>query len=191
MYNNSRNNTLVKERTQKASVTESIVRGGYEELFAFNKKSNTTVIKTKMEYQTPTMEFVANIAPITVDARRQALNEDIMPSSTTMQFEKENTEVYEDLRLKNQNKNKVEKSYKINTKAKLLVAVYSLVVATILSLIVINSRMLKNLDNSIDNYSSQVATLNQEYTAVMEELGDVMSDDTIIEKAIEMGMEQA
>ena len=51
--------------------------------------------------------------------------------------------------------------------------------------------MLKNLDNSIDNYSSQVATLNQEYTAVMEELGDVMSDDTIIEKAIEMGMEQA
>ena len=70
-------------------------------------------------------------------------------------------------------------------------AVYSLVVATILSLIVINSRMLKNLDNSIDNYSSQVASLNQEYTQVMEELGDVMSDDTIIEKAIEMGMEQA
>ena len=191
MYSNSRNNTLVKERTQKSSVTESIVKGGYEELFAFNKKSNTTVIKTKMEYQSPTMEFVANIAPSSVDARREVLNEDVMPSSTTMQFEKENTEVYEDLRFKNINKQKQEKNYKINTKAKLLVAVYSLVVATILSLIVINSRMLKNLDNSIDNYSSQVASLNQEYTQVMEELGDVMSDDTIIEKAIEMGMEQA
>ena len=191
MYNNSRNNTLVKEKTKTTNVTENIVRGGYEELFAFNKKSNTTVTKTKMEYQTPTMELVSTVAPAKVDARREVLNEDIMPSTTTMQFEKANTEVYEDLRLKNKNKNKVEKNYKINTKAKLLVAVYSLVVATILSLIVINSRMLKNLDNSIDNYTSQVANLNQEYTAVMDELDYAMSEENIIDKAIEMGMEKA
>lgn len=183
MYNNGRNNTLVKERT------ESIVRGGYEELFAFNKKSNTTATKTKLEYQTPTVELVASVAPSKVEERRVAVNEDFMPSATTMQFEKENSEVYEDLRAKN--KHKEEKGYKLNTKAKLLVAVYSLVVATILSLIVINSRMLKNLDNSIDNYSSQVSALSSEYTAVMEELDVVMSDDTIIEKAIEMGMEKA
>lgn len=191
MYNNSRNNTLVKEKSKTTSVTENIVRGGYEELFAFNKKSNTTVTKTKMEYQTPTMELVSTVAPAKVDARREVLNEDIMPSTTTMQFEKANTEVYEDLRVKNKNKNKDEKNYKINTKAKLLVAVYSLVVATILSLIVINSRMLKNLDNSIDNYTSQVASLNQEYTAVMDELDYAMSEEIIIDKAIEMGMEKA
>ena len=189
MYNNSRNNTLVKERTENASVTESIVRGGYEELLAFNKKSNTTVTKAKMEYQTPTIEFVQNGQA--KGSYREALNEDFMPSSTTMQFDKENTEVYEDLRLKNKTKNKVAKDYRINTKAKLLVAVYTLVVATILSLIVINSRMLKNLDNSIDNYSSQVKSLNQEYAQVMDELNDVMSDETIIDKAIEMGMEKA
>ena len=88
-------------------------------------------------------------------------------------------------------KTREDKGYKFNTKAKLLVAVYSLVVAAILSLIVINSRMLKNLDNSIDNYSSQVTDLSQRYTAVMEELDNVMSDETIIEKAIEMGMEKA
>ena len=191
MYNNSRNNTLVKERTKTTNVTESIVRGGYEELFAFNKKSNTAATKTKMEYQTPTMEFIASVAPAKVDARREVLNEDIMPSVTTMQFERENTEVYEDLRLKNKNKNKVEKNYKINTKAKLLVAVYSLVVATILSLIVINSRMLKNLDNSIDNYSSQVSSLSKEYSAVVDELNYVMSEETIIDKAVQMGMEKA
>ncbi|MBR2336836.1 MAG: hypothetical protein IKA61_02700 [Clostridia bacterium] len=191
MYNNSRNNTLVKERTEKASVAESIVRGGYEELFAFNKKSNASATKTKMEYQTPTMEFIASVAPAKVDARREVLNEDVMPSSTTMQFEKENTEVFEDLRAKNKAGKKVEKNYKINTRAKLLVAVYSLVVATILSLIVINSRMLKNLDNSIDNYSSQVQVLNQEYSVVMDELTDVMSDETVIDKAVEMGMEKA
>ena len=191
MYNNSRNNTLVKEKTKTTNFNENIVIGCYEELFAFNKKSNTTVTKTKMEYQTPTMELVSTVAPAKVDARREVLNEDIMPSTTTMQFEKANTEVYEDLRVKNKNKNKVEKNYKINTKAKLLVAVYSLVVATILSLIVINSRMLKNLDNSIDNYTSQVASLNQEYTAVMDELDYAMSEETIIDKAIEMGMEKA
>jgi hypothetical protein len=51
--------------------------------------------------------------------------------------------------------------------------------------------MLKNLDNSIDNYTSQVASLNQEYTAVMDELDYAMSEETIIDKAIEMGMEKA
>ena len=183
MYNNRRNNTLVQEKT------ESIVRGGYEELFAFNKKSNTAVTKTKMEYQTPTIELISSVVPSRVEERRVEVNEDMMPSSTTMQFEKENSEVFEDLRTKN--KKRETKAYKFNTKAKLLVAVYSLVVATILSLIVINSRMLKNLDNSIDNYSSQFSTLSQEYNAVMEELDVVMSDETVIEKAIEMGMERA
>lgn len=189
MYNNSRNNTLVKERTQKATATENIVRGGYEELFTFNRKSNATVTKTKMEYQTPTIELVSTTAPAKIEERREVVNEDMMPSTTTMQFEKSNSEVYEDLRVKS--KKHVEKSYKINTKAKLLVAVYALVVVTILSLIVINSRMLKNLDNSINNYSSQVTTLNQEYSRVISELDDVMSDETIIEKAIDMGMEKA
>ena len=183
MYNNRRNNTLVKEKN------ESIVKGGYEELFAFNKKSNTTATKTKMEYQTPTIEFISSAVSSRVEERHVQINEDMMPSATTMQFEKENTEVFEDLRTKN--KTREDKGYKFNTKAKLLVAVYSLVVAAILSLIVINSRMLKNLDNSIDNYSSQVTDLSQRYTAVMEELDNVMSDETIIEKAIEMGMEKA
>ena len=119
-----------------------------------------------------------------------------MPTSTTMQFESSaDNDVYEDLRVRNTAKEKKQiktgKAYKFNTKAKLLVAVYALVVVTILSLIVINSNMLKNLDNSIDNYSSQVTELTQEYNMVQEELEIAKSDETIIEKALEMGMEKA
>jgi hypothetical protein len=51
--------------------------------------------------------------------------------------------------------------------------------------------MLKNLDNSIDNYSAQVSELSQEYDVVMDKLENVMSDDAIIRKAVEMGMERA
>ena len=73
----------------------------------------------------------------------------------------------------------------------MLIAVYAVVVLTIFSLIILNSKMLKNLDNTIDNYSSQVEVLSKEYTEVLDELGHTMSDEEIIRKATEMGMEKA
>ena len=107
-----------------------------------------------------------------------------------MQFESyEENDIYEEVRPKNETD--LQKKYKINTKGKVLIAVYALVVATILSLIVINSRMLKSLDTSISGYASKVTELTQEYAKVTEELDYVKSDAVIAEKAENFGMVKA
>ena len=104
-----------------------------------------------------------------------------------MQFESdEDNDIYEEVRPKNETD--LQKKYKINTKGKVLIAVYALVIATILSLIVINSRMLKSLDNSISGYAGKITELTEQYTNVNAELDYVKSDEVIIEKAEAMGM---
>lgn len=191
MYNN-KNNTAVKERTFEPTTKERAYNGNIEELFTFDD-----VIEEKVStkaYHAPEVENFTKEREVVKEKVEQS--EDFMPTSTTMQFESSaDNDVYEDLRVRNTTNEKKQKksgkAYKFNTKAKLLVAVYALVVVTILSLIVINSNMLKNLDNSIDNYSSQVTELTQEYNMVQEELEIAKSDETIIEKALEMGMEKA
>ena len=191
MYNN-KNNTAVKERTSEPATKERAYNGNIEELFSFDE-----VIEEKSSAKAYHAPVVENFTATREEASEKVeQSEDFMPTSTTMQFESSaDNDVYEDLRVRNtareKKQRKTGKAYKFNTKAKLLVAVYALVVVTILSLIVINSNMLKNLDNSIDNYSSQVTELTQEYNMVQEELEIAKSDETIIEKALEMGMEKA
>ncbi len=122
-----------------------------------------------------------------VKAPLREFDEDLIPSSTTMQFESdEDNDIYEEVRPKNETD--LQKKYKINTKGKVLIAVYALVIATILSLIVINSRMLKSLDNSISGYAGKITELTEQYTNVNAELDYVKSDEVIIEKAEAMGM---
>ena len=83
-----------------------------------------------------------------VAAPRVEESEDLRPSSTTMQFESaEDSDLYEDLDYKRESK--AEENFRISSKGKMLIAIYSAVVILILSLIIINARMLKSLDGSL------------------------------------------
>ncbi len=191
MYNNGRNETLTKERTTSSEALrhENNIKKNWEQLMSFNKRQDAPIKKELKAYETPTVKYVmSNI--LDTQTVEKTENVDLKPTITTMQFEKsEQNDIYQEIRP--QVDNKIDKDYKINAKSKILIAVYALVVVTIFSLIIINSRMLKNLDNSIDNYSAQVSELSQEYDVVMDKLENVMSDDEIIRKAVEMGMERA
>lgn len=191
--NNSRNtDTLFKERneTEAARAHEHNIKRNWDSLMSFNKRNPE--VRARKEYEAPTVKYEAR----NITAEREAENlfesEDMRPSVTTMQFDgKEDSELYEDIRRAPKTVNRENKAYKINTKGKLLIAVYALVVVTIFSLIILNSRMLKNLDNTIGNYSSQVTQLSAQYEEIMEELNFTMSDEEIERKAVEMGMEKA
>ena len=193
MYNNGKNDSLVKERavSQDAIRHENNIKKNWEQLMSFNKRQDAPVRKELKAYETPTVKYQMNaIFDTAVEEAQVVENVDLKPSTTTMQFEKsEQNDIYQEIRPAVSSKE--EKGYKINTRSKVLIAVYALVVVTIFSLIILNSRMLKNLDNSIDNYSAQVAELTVERNEIMNELNQVMSDDVIIEKAVEMGMEKA
>jgi hypothetical protein len=192
MYNKVVNETLTKEKTRNNDALrhESDIPKNWEQLMSFNKRQDVTQVKELKKYETPQVCVVRNYAY----EQETEINENLRPTSTTEQFKaSEDNEIYSDIRqIKEVKKsNKIDKEYKINTKGKLLIAVYALVVITIFSLIILNSRMLRNLDNSIDNYASQVTKLSEEYDVVVNELNHVMSDEEVIKKAIEMGMERA
>ena len=104
-----------------------------------------------------------------------------------MQFgQGEDEDIYEDVNVKRAEK--TEKGFKLSSKGKVLLAVYALVIITILSLIILNSRMLRSLDASIDRYNTQLKDLNTRYETVINEYEYVSSDEVIIQKAEEMGM---
>ena len=118
--------------------------------------------------------------------------EDSYPSQTTMQFsDKElRSNPFEDFRPKNEDA--IDKQYKINTKGKVLIAVYALVVATIFALIILNTRLLKTMNASFAEKSRQVEILQEEVISLNAELDYVSSDAVIEQKAqAQLGMVKA
>lgn len=167
MYNNVKTNALEKEDARERQYAKDATN--LDKILGMQDADDTKILGEKV--RTPLKE----------------VDEDLIPSSTTMQFESdEDNDIYEEVRPKNETD--LQKKYKINTKGKVLIAVYALVIATILSLIVINSRMLRSLDNSISGYTGKITELTEQYTNVNAELDYVKSDEVIIEKAEAMGM---
>lgn len=171
MYNNGKSGVLEKEDVKESQYAKDATN--LEKILGMHEDADDSEIIDAEKWNTK--------------APSNGADEDLVPSSTTMQFESyDDNDIYEEVHSKNETD--LQKKYKINTKGKVLIAVYALVVATILSLIVINSRMLKSLDSSISGYVSQVTELTEEYAKVNEELDYVKSDDVIIEKAEAFGM---
>ena len=113
-------------------------------------------------------------------------DEDLRPSATTMQFMNRRGEAYEDYRAEGERV--ANRKFKINAKAKVLIAVYALVVLTIFALIILNTTLLKSLDKTVAAKQMQVEQLTKENEALTRTLEEVSSDETIAEKAEEMGM---
>ena len=169
MYNNGKTGVLEKEDVRESQYANDATH--MEKILGMHEDADDSEI--------------IDAEKLNTKAPSNGADEDLVPSSTTMQFESyDDNDIYEEVHSKNETD--LQKKYKINTKV--LIAVYALVVATILSLIVINSRMLKSLDSSISGYASQVTELTEEYAKVNEELDYVKSDDVIIEKAEAFGM---
>lgn len=117
-------------------------------------------------------------------------NIDLIPSPTTMQFVgKERSYLYEDF---NNRENHIEDddnvSYRINTKSKIMIAVYALVVLTIFTLIVLNTRLLKTMDDNINEQEATIQTLTEENIQLHNQFEFVSSNEEVLRRAAEMGM---
>lgn len=116
--------------------------------------------------------------------------DDLIPSKTTMQFiGKERDYVYEDMN----DRAVVEKDHALykegmSNKSKVMIVVYALVVLTIFTLIIMNTRLLKNMNSSISEQEARIVSLQEENAALSNRYETVSSDDEIVKKALEMGM---
>lgn len=117
-------------------------------------------------------------------------NKDLMPSPTTMQFVgNEKNFVYEDLNNRQKHvEDEEDASYRINTKSKVMIAVYALVVLTIFTLIILNTRLLKDMDTNINEQEAKIQALQEANSQLYNQYEILSSDEEIVRRATEMGM---
>lgn len=121
---------------------------------------------------------------------QNAFEDDLVPSGTTMQFAgKDRNYVYEDMndRTDTEKENALYKEG-MSSKSKIMIAVYAIVVLTIFTLIIMNTRLLKTMNNNISEQEARIATLTEENAALNSRYEQVSSDEEVIRRAIDMGM---
>lgn len=158
----------------------------------FNTPVNTYSAENNARYSAPVMSDRNAYSEQTIampTAGKEENTENLRPTSTTMQFESsQDNDIFEDVGYKQIVKH--EENFSISGKGKLLIAVYALVVALILSLVIINSRMLRSLDSSISAFGTKIENLNAEYTKISEELDVANGEEAISKWATEHGYQR-
>ena len=79
-------------------------------------------------------------------------------------------------------------SFKLSARGKAMIAIYSIVVATIIALIMMNAKVLKNMQRDIEREESEIEDLIVRSQILEEELEYVSGEEAITERAIELGM---
>ena len=106
-------------------------------------------------------------------------DEDIRPTSTTMQFG-DDIDIRRDM---NRAQDKNEDGYYLNKKGKLVVTLYALVVTVILALIVMNTGVLASLSAKTDAKSAELSATVAKYEAIQSEIDAMTSPDYVIDVA--------
>jgi len=118
-----------------------------------------------------------------VEASKEVVDfsdEDIRPTSTTMQFGDDIEQIREEMK-----KSEVieESAYHLNAKGKVAVILYSLVVTVILALIVLNTGILATFTSREKAISASLNEKVVEYNQVMSNVENISSPDYIIDVA--------
>ena len=110
--------------------------------------------------------------------------EDITPSSTTMQFQGQASAE----RFYGDHVNEEKFSFSLNAKGKILIGIYAAVVALIVAAIIIITGVNRSLSQAIAVKSQEVNDLKTEYSQIVDEIKQVTSNDYIANEAENIGM---
>lgn len=130
------------------------------------------------KYQETTEEKVENDevkAELSLDSNDTASNEDISPSSTTMQFGMEQAdELFAEM-----NEKQVEK-YSLTKKGKVVVFLYAMAISVIFALIVLNTGVLAVLSRENIASSQILNSKIEEYNTLKAEIENISSEEYIL-----------
>ena len=130
------------------------------------------------------IEQVPDVIDMNVDLTEN--EEDIRPTSTTLQFnDGDVAEMYGEMDKSTAKKEK----YHLSSKGKLVVVLYSLVVAVIMALIMINTGVLASLSKTSEAKVNELNALASEYNTLSETVENISSNEYVIEQATQLGME--
>lgn len=166
----------VTEETRNANMSKN-----FDMLLNYEKYIEEAKQKELEEQRIREMTAAAQETARTQTIEKENVNsEDITPTSTTMQFGVEDVgNLYSDMKEEEKENTK----FRMNARGKLLLAVYTIVVATILALIIINTSVLSSLRSNNAAAESRLETLRNNYTQVTDKLNEVSSDEHVIDIA--------
>ena len=191
-YSNRQSSTAVLEKPvssyrnyvnapkeESAAEASARMRENLQKLLNYDRYSETVV-----DSVAPTKETEEQSPAKTVIEEKSYLDEDSRPTSTTMQFGDD-----ADADIRNEiapQKTEEKKSVKLSAKGKIIIALYSVVVALIFALIVINTTMLSKVRNDIAMKQGQLSAIQTEYQLSEERLQEL--ENKVPDKAEEFGM---
>ncbi len=187
--NQSRSNValLEKEEVKNSNYSAEVREETYEEAKErmqrnLNKLLNydNTALATNEEAKVETEEVALNV---TISENE----EDLKPSSTTMQFiEQDVAKNYEDMK-----KTSVTASNQkaiVNSGKRFLMVLYSLAVTVILALIILNTGVLASLNKSSEAKQAELAGIFSEYNQKIEDINSITNNDYVVQWAEQNGM---
>ena len=133
-----------------------------------------------LNYDRFTQENMQASSVETQEVVNYSSEEDIRPTSTTMQFGDDIEQIREEMK---KSEAVEEGSYRLNAKGKIAVILYSLVVTVILALIVLNTGILATFSAKESAVSASLDKKVMEYNQVMSDINDISSPDYIIDVA--------
>lgn len=118
-------------------------------------------------------------AETTAFQRAEIADDDIRPTSTTLQFGNEQGEdIRNELR-----EEKNDSLFNLSAKGKLAIVLYSVAVVIVMALIIINTGVLAALSNANSKAEAELYALRNEYTVISEKIESASSDSRISEIA--------
>ena len=125
------------------------------------------------------------ISQQTVKEEKSVADEDIRPTSTTMQFGEDIDQIREEMRMAGE---KEEEVYKLNEKGRVVAILYSLAVTIILALIILNTGVLASLSNKSAQKAAELDRVVTEYNTIQTQIDHVSSNDYVSQWAEANGM---
>ena len=172
------NTTEIAEEKQ-ATQTEDVNAAREKMQSNLRKLLNYDKPETKEEVKTAAAEAVSSTEQVADSAALQENEEDIRPSSTTMQFgDGDLDQMYSEM-----GREKDRETYEINGKGKAVLFVYSIVVAIILALIVLNTGVLANIRSRMEVKQAELGILAKTYQDKQDYIDSISDNDYVIRLA--------
>ncbi len=148
-------------------------------------------LKLLLNYDTVAPETTANAdekveeAVESAAAKAAIQDDDIKPTSTTMQFGDEDIDVYKEMNRANEEKT----SYRLNSKGKLAIAIYSVIVTVILALIILNTGVLTMMSQKAQAKAETLTEKVAMYGEINSKISEVSDSSYVADYAeSELGM---
>ncbi len=147
-------------------------------------RASESVIEDEIQHEQATVS-AQEVASQEITISSLQSDEDIRPTSTTMQFgDGDLDQMYKEM---NKQQTATKESYHLNAKGKFVVLLYSLAVAIILALIIINTSLLASVKNDNANLMATERQLQAEYAERMEAVGEISSNEHVESLAGQLG----